>query len=124
MNKISNYEELLREKERLQLQLEVHKAAVRMHVEEIDRKLSPVKKILSFLTNFTAPAENKSFVNTGLVLTLEMIIRKLFFSKTGWITRMVAPILLKNFSANMLKKNKKTLIKKVKTFFHIDGTEN
>ena len=124
MNKITTYEELLKEKERLELQLEVHKSAVRLHVQEIEHKLNPVKKILSFLNNFTAPAENNSFLNTGLVLSLEMLIRKLLFSKTGWITRMVAPILLKNFSANMLKKNKKNLIKKVKTFFHIDGTEN
>ena len=124
MNKITTYEELLREKERLELQLEVHKAAVRQDVAEIKRRLNPIKNFLSFFTNFTAPAQNNTLLNTGLSLSLEMLIRKLFFSKTGWITKMVVPILLKNFSANMLKKNKKNLMKKVKTFFHIDGREN
>jgi hypothetical protein len=124
MNRITTYDELLREKQRLQLQLEVHKSAVKMHVDEIKKKLNPVKNVIRFFSNFTsAPAAN-TLVGTGLGLSLELLIRKIFFSKTGWLTRMVGPILLKNFSANMLKKNKNVLIKKVKSIFHTNGKES
>jgi len=123
MNRITTYDELLREKQRLQLQLEVHKSAVKTHVDEIKKKLNPVKNVIRFFSNFTsAPAAN-TLVGTGLGLSLELLIRKIFFSKTGWLTRMVGPILLKNFSANMLKKNKNVLIKKVKSIFHTNGKE-
>ena len=123
MNKITTYEELLREKERLQLELEVHKSAVKTHVTELKKKLNPVKNVIRFFSNFAAPPQTTTLVGTGLGLSLELLIRKMFFAKTGWITRMVGPILLKNFSANMLKKNKDTLVKKVKSFFHTNGKE-
>jgi len=118
---ITTYEELLREKERLQLQLEVNKAAVHAHVEEIKKKISPLKGAVSFFSNFTAPPANNSLLGTGLNLSLELLIRKLFFARAGWITRLVGPILLKNFSANMLKKNKKSFLKKIKSAFSRDG---
>jgi hypothetical protein len=121
MNKITTYEELLREKQRLQLQLEVHKSAVKMHVEGIKKKFNPVKNVIRFFSNFTSAPETNTLVGTGLGLSLELLIRKMFFAKTGWVTRMVAPILLKNFSANMLKKNKSALIQKVKSFLHVNG---
>jgi len=121
MNKITNYEELLREKERLELKLEVHKSAVRMHVYEIKRKLNPIKNVLSFFSNFTAPAGSNTLIGSGIGFSLELLIRKLFFSRTGWIAKLVGPVLLKNFSANVVKKNKDTLIKKVKNILHMNG---
>ncbi len=123
MNKITTYEELLRERERLQLQLEVHKSAVQMHVTDIKKKLNPVKNVIRFFSNFTSAPETSTLVGSGVGLSLELLIRKIFFAKTGWITRMVGPILLKNFSANMLKKNKDVLIQKVKSIFHSNGKE-
>ena len=124
MTKITTYEDLLKERERLQLQLEVHKAAINLHVEEIKSKLSPIQNIIRFFSNFTAPPANNTLVGTGLGLSLEILIRKVLFSKTGWITRMVGPVLLKNFSANMIRKNKDTLISKVKSLFHVNGKGN
>ncbi len=124
MNKITTYEELLREKERLELQLEVHKYAVRVHVDHIKRKLNPLRNVIHFFSNFTAPAVSNTLVGTGVGLSLELLLRKLFFSKTGWVTKMVGPILLKNFSANMLKKNKDVLVKKVRSFFHTNGKQD
>src|SRR5689334_18203309 len=121
MNKITTYEELLREKERLELQLEVHKAAVKMHVDDIKKKLNPIRNVVHFFSNFSPSAAGDTMIGTGLGLSLELLIRKLFFARTGWITKMVAPILIKNFSANMLMKNKKSLIKKVKSLLHLDG---
>jgi hypothetical protein len=121
MNKITTYEELIREKERLQLQLEVHKSAVRVHVADIKKTLNPLRNVIHFFSNFTASSANNTLIGTGLGLSLELLIRKLFFSKTGWITKMVGPILLKNFSANVLKKNKSTLVKKVKSILHLNG---
>jgi len=123
MNKITTYDELLKEKERLQLQLEVHKSAVKNHVAELKEKLNPLKNVIRFFSNFTSPPSTNTLVGTGVGLSLELLIRKMFFAKTGWLTRIVGPILLKNFSANMLKKNKDTLVKKVKSFFHHNGKE-
>src|SRR5438105_7185865 len=124
MNKVTTYEELLREKERLELQLQVHKAAVKTHVAEIKRKLNPITNAIHFMTNFGAPAIGNSLMGTGIGLSMELLIRKIFFSKTGWVMKMVAPILIKNFSANMLTKNKRTLLKKVKSILHLNGKEN
>ena len=121
MNKITTYEELIREKQRLELQLEVHKSAVKMHVTELKKKLNPVKNVIRFFSNFSAPVASNSLVGAGVGLSVEMLIRKLFFAKTGWITRMIGPILLKNLSANMLAKNKNVLIKRVKALFHSNG---
>src|ERR1700674_5769682 len=102
MNKITTYDELLMEKERLELQLAVQKVAVQEHWVDLKQKLNPVKNVFSFFSNFTAPPANNSIVGTGINLSLELLIRKLFFSRSGWITRLVAPILLKNLSANIL----------------------
>ena len=60
-----------------------------MHVEDIKQKLNPVKNVIRFISNFTAAPANNTLVGTGLGLSLELLIRKLLFAKTGWITRMV-----------------------------------
>lgn len=121
MNKVTTYEELVREKERLQLQLEVHKSAVKVHVADIKKKLNPVKNVIHFFSNFTSPPATNTLIGTSVGLSLELLIRKVFFSKTGWITKMLGPVLLKNLSANLLQKNKSTLVKKMKSFFHVNG---
>lgn len=119
-NKITTYEELLHEKQRLQLQLEVNKAAVRGHVDSIKKKLNPLKGVVSFFSNFTAPPSRNTLVSTGVNLSLELLIRRLFFAKAGFITRLVAPILLKNFGTNIIR-NKKTFLKKFKSIFQPNG---
>jgi len=124
MNKINTYGELIQERERLQFQLEVHRQAVRMHVSDIQQKLNPLKNALQFFSNFTAPPATNPLVDAGVGLTLELLIRRIFFAKTGWIARLVGPILVKNFSANMINKNKDTLIKKMKSLFHLNGRES
>jgi len=92
-----------------------------MHIEDIKKKLNPLRNVVHFFSNFTAGGATDTLLGTGLGLSVEMLIRKIFFSRTGWITKMVAPILIKNFSANMLTKNKKSLIKKVKSLLHLNG---
>ena len=120
MNKITTYEDLLHEKQRLQLQLEVNKAAVKGHVDTIKKKLNPLKGVVSFFSNFTAPASKNTLLGTSLNFSLELLIRKLFFAKAGFITRLVGPILLKNFGTNVIK-NKKTFLKRFKSIFQSNG---
>jgi hypothetical protein len=94
-----------------------------MHVADIQQKLN-LEKCLQFFSNFTAPPASNPLIGAGIGLTLELLIRRFLFARTGWIARLVGPVLVKNFSANMINKNKDTLIKKLRTLFHLNGRES
>jgi hypothetical protein len=117
MTKITTYKELLLEKRRLQLLLQSQKEIIHQDIQEIKEELIPIRSIVTTVSKLTSK-EPGNFLLTGTVDTMiDLVVKKLLLSKTGWITRNLVPFLLKNYSSHVIAENKDTIVQKIFSFF-------
>ncbi|HEY0679225.1 MAG TPA: hypothetical protein VGD17_13130 [Chitinophagaceae bacterium] len=118
---ITSYEELLQEEQRLKQKLTLQKADFSHHFEILKHKLSPVEKIAGVVKNFTTPDTRNPLVNTGVNLGIDVLLRGFYFSRVGWLTKLVVPFVLKNLSSNFVNKKGRPFFKTLKSLIGKNG---
>ncbi|HYF30410.1 MAG TPA: hypothetical protein VD993_04775 [Chitinophagaceae bacterium] len=118
---ITTYEDLLQEESRLKQKLTLQKAELRHHFHVLTDKLSPVERIAGIVKNFTTPSTRNPFINTGINFAIDMLLRKFYLAKVGWIPKLIVPFVLKNVSSNLVNKKGKSLFKSFKSMFSRNG---
>lgn len=118
---ITTYEELAREKQRLQQKLLLQKADLSHHYEVLKEKLSPLEKVAGVVKNITTPSTRNPLVNTGLNLGIDLLLRNFYLAKVGWLPKLVVPFVLKNLSSNLVNKKGKSIFKTLKSFIGKNG---
>lgn len=103
MTKISNYDELLAERLRLEDLLREHKATIATEVSVIKEKLHPIFSLVSFLSVFQRKPD-QSLLQFGADVGVELLLRQKLLAKSNWITRLVLPFLAKGATAKVLEK--------------------
>jgi hypothetical protein len=120
-DRITTYKELCQEHGRLKQKLQIQKAEFRHHLGVLQDKLSPVEKIAGVVKNFTTPDTRNPFVNTGLNLTIDLLLRNFYMAKVGWIPKLVVPFVLKNLSSNFVNKKGKSILHTLKSLIGKNG---
>lgn len=118
---ITNYKDLLREKKELELQLQVQQEQIRQDIRELKEELIPLTHSLSLIGKFVNRDYSNPIMTGGANMLIDLVVKKLLLSRAGWITRLVVPFLLKNYSSHILAENKKGLWKKVKAWIWPGG---
>lgn len=118
---ITTYEDLLQEEQRLKQKLALQKADFQYHFSVLKHKLSPVEKIAGIVKNVTTPDTTNPFLNTGLNLTVDLLLRKFYLSGIGWIPKLVVPFVLKNISSNLVNKKGRPFLKTLKSLISKNG---
>lgn len=119
----TTFKELLQEEKRLKQKLILQKAEFKYNFGVLQDKLSPVEKIAGVVKNLTTPDTRNPFVNTGLNLTIDLLLRNFYMAKVGWLPKLVVPFVLKNLSSNLVNKKGKSLFKTLKGFISKNGKE-
>ena len=109
-NSIRTYRDLLDEKERLQALLKIQREQIAQDFHEIGERLGPVKTAVSFAGKLFTRDEDNVLVNLGAGALIEIIFKKLLLSRAGWLTRLIVPYFLKNFTSHL---SGKTILKSV-----------
>jgi len=104
--RITTYEELLKEKERLEALLQAQKELVRQDIEEIKLELAPVKSAISVVSKFATRDKRNLLLTTATEGIIDLVVKKLILSRSGWVTKLVVPFLMKNFSSHFVADNK------------------
>jgi len=103
MTKISNYNELLAERLRLEALMREHKATIATEVGVIKERLHPIFALVSFLGIFQRKP-NQSLLQFGADVGVELLLRQNVLAKSNWVTRFVLPFLAKGATAKVLEK--------------------
>src|SRR5215813_8992370 len=98
--RFTSYKELLEEKQQLEVLLEAQKQVIRYDVEEIKLKLRPVKDTLDFVKKITTKDNSSLLLNIGSEIAINALVKNFILSRAGWLTRIVIPYFLKNFSSH------------------------
>jgi hypothetical protein len=126
MNKqFNSYKELISEKQKLEVLLQAQKEVIRYDVAVLKAELQPVKDALVFVKKVTTMDRSSLLLNIGSDLVINTVIRKFILSRAGWLTKLVVPYLVKNYSSHFLAEQKDKWIEKLRGWLgHKNGNEH
>jgi len=103
MNKrIHSYNDLLKEKQQLETQLEVQKELVSQDLNQLTNDLQPALEVISFLGKITTRDKRNMLITGGVNQLIDLLLNKVILAKKGWVTRVVVPFFIKNYSSHLV----------------------
>src|SRR5215467_14286725 len=112
--KIRSYDDLLKEKQRLELLLQAQKEVIYYDIQEIKEELQPVKKVLEFIKKITTKDKTNLLLSLGSDIAINAIVKRFLLQKAGWVARNVVPFFMKNYSSHFLSEQKEKWIEKLR----------
>ncbi|MBL0745100.1 hypothetical protein [Chryseolinea lacunae] len=106
MTRISNYEELMAERHRLEALIREHKTVITTEAHAVKEKLSPIFALLSFVGIFKRKPD-QSLLQFGADIGVELLLRQKLLAKSNWVSRLVLPFLAKGVTSTVFDKLKK-----------------
>lgn len=114
---IRTYNDLLAEKARLKELLQAQKELVRADVEEIKMELQPVKTAIGVIGKFTTRDKSNPLLTSATEGLIDLVVRKMILSRSGWLTKIVVPFLMKNVSSHLVNENQGAIFSKLFSLF-------
>jgi hypothetical protein len=116
MNNITTYNDLVQERQRLSLLLEERKILVKTEFEEIKIKLKPLTNIVEVVEKMSSKDTSNPLVNAGISMGVNFLLKNVLLRNAGWITRLVLPVLAKNYLSHEVEE-KNNIFSKIGKFF-------
>ncbi len=124
--RIQTYQGLLEEKERLQSLLRTQKEVLRQDLEEIKEELAPLRSTVSFVSKLVTKIDTGFLVDAGISALVNVGLKKFILARAGWLTRVIVPYFVKNYSTHIVADNKDAILKKLFSWIgkkHANGQE-
>lgn len=116
--KISTYEDLLEEQQRLMGILKGHETLMKEDFAGVRNGLKPIGKVMNVVNKFSTRDQTGPFANFGLEFGLDLLLRRFVLARTGWFTKIAIPYLVKNYASHIITEEKRTvLVQKIGAFF-------
>ncbi|HEY5966826.1 MAG TPA: hypothetical protein VIU35_02555 [Chitinophagaceae bacterium] len=115
--KIRSYEDLEREEHLLEELLRTQKQLVQLDVEVLKQQLKPASMALKFFNKITTVDKSNLLLNEGANKVIDLVLNKFILARSGWITKFLVPIFLKNYSSHLIGDNKVNIVEKVFSLF-------
>jgi hypothetical protein len=123
--RFTSYNELLKEKQQLEVLLQAQKEVIRCDVEEIKLKLQPLKEALEFVKKITTKDRTNLLLDLGSDIAINTLVKNFILSRAGWFIRLVVPFFLKNYSSHFIAEQKDKWIEKLKSWLgYTNGKEH
>jgi hypothetical protein len=114
---IKTYEDLEAEKMKLQQLLKAQRELIHEDIAELKEELRPMGQALSFIGKITTRDRNNALLTEGADRVIDLLVKKLILGRSGWITRLLVPFFMKNYSSHFLADHKDQIIDAIKSFF-------
>ncbi|MET0465433.1 MAG: hypothetical protein ABW007_19890 [Chitinophagaceae bacterium] len=121
---IRTYNDLLTEKERLKALLQAQKQVLRQDVEDIKAELQPVKHAISVVGKFTTRDKSNPLLTSATESIIDLVVKRMLLARTGWLTKLVVPFLMKNVSSHLVNANQGKIFSKLFSFLGKKKTDD
>lgn len=118
---INTYEELEREKQELEVLLQFHKGQIRQDIRDIKEEFQPARHAVSVIGKLFTKDKSSPLLTGGAGMLIDLGLRALL-GRAGWITKLIVPFLVKNYSSHVLSDKKPGILRKLKALFSRNGT--
>ena len=115
--KIRSYEDLEREEQLLEELLQTQKQLVQLDVEVLKQQLKPATMALKFFNKITTVDKSNLLLNEGANKVIDLVLNRFLLARSGWITKFLVPIFLKNYSSHLIGDNKVNIVEKIFSLF-------
>ena len=106
MNNISNYEDLLAERKRLENEIEHQKTNLKVELIEVKKQFQPIFELISSYQNLTKQEGKSSLVKTGLSIGMGLLTsNNNIVSKSVSLAALLLPFLWKRVREKQLNKD-------------------
>ncbi len=123
-NSHMNYEELIREKKELETLLQFQRAQIRQDITGLKDELRPARQVMSLLGKLFTKDKTSPLITGGASMLIDLVVRKFILGRAGWITKLVVPFFLKNYSSHILSEKRPGIWKKLVSLFSRNGTSH
>lgn len=115
--KIRTYEDLEREEQLLEKLLRSQKELIQIEIGLLKQQLKPAQMALQFVGKITTRDMHNPLITQGANTVIDMLLKKFLLAKSGWVTKMLVPFFVKNYSSHLIADNKDTIVNKVASVF-------
>jgi hypothetical protein len=120
---IRSYNELIAEKQRMELLLVAQKELVRYDLQELKAELKPAISAVALLGKVTTMDSSNPLISGIANTAIDLVVKKGLLGRAGWLTRLLVPVLLKNYSSHFITSHKDELTQKLFSLFSKNGKE-
>ena len=104
--KMRAYDQLLLEEQQLEEDLRFHRKRIIDKWQHLKASVQPAVIGMKLAENVLTRAEtNNPVLNTGINWAIDLLVKKWILKKSGWITKMLVPFVIKNITSNVIQKN-------------------
>ena len=114
---VKTYKDLEEEKIKLQSLLKAQRELIHEDVMELKEELRPMGDALSFIGRLTTKDRTNALLTEGSDRLIDFVVKRLILGRSGWLTRLLVPFFMKNYSSHFLADHKDQLIDAIKSFF-------
>jgi hypothetical protein len=113
------YKELIEEKQNLEVLLKAQKELIRADVMELKAEIRPITNFISGVKKFVSRDKSEILLNIGSDIAVNTLIKKVLLGRAGWLTRVIIPYFMKNFTSNFLAEKKDQWLHKLAQWLHL-----
>ena len=115
--KIRTYEDLEREEQQLEELLRSQKELIQIEIGLLKQQLKPAQAALQFVGKITTPDKHNPLLTQGANTVIDALLKNVVLARSGWVTKMLVPFFVKNYSSHLINDNKDNIINKVASVF-------
>jgi hypothetical protein len=113
-----SYKELIDEKQQLEVLVKAQRELIRADVIQLKSEIKPILDFLGNLKKFTTRDKTEILVNIGADLAVNTLIKQVLLARSGWLTRIIIPYFMKNFTSNFFVEQKDKWLSKLGEWLH------
>ena len=120
-NPIQSYDQLIIRKKQLENLLQAQEELIRIDIEEIKISLAPIHNAATGLINFFTQDKAAGVLGFGANRILDVLVKKIILSRSNWLTKLVVPFFVKNFSSHFIAEHKEQWMDRIRHWFSSNG---
>jgi hypothetical protein len=120
-NPSQSYEQLVIRRKQLESLLKAQEELIRIDIEEIKISLAPVQNAATNLISFFTQDKAAGLLGFGANRVLDVFVRKILLSRSNWVTKLIIPFMVKNFSSHFIAEHKDQWMENIRKWFSSNG---
>jgi hypothetical protein len=108
---------LEREEELLEELLQAQKQLVQLDIQQLKAQLKPAHAALQLFSKITTADKNNPLLTEGANTAIDFILKKVVLARAGWVTKMLVPLVVKNYSSHFIADHKQDIVQKIFSLF-------
>ena len=98
------------------------KQLVQLDLEQLKAQLKPAHAALQIFSKITKADKSNPLLTQGANTAIDFILKKVVLARAGWITKLLVPLVVKNYSSHYIADHKQDIVQKIFSLF--SGNKN